>query len=249
MRRLTLFIFILCNLHITTGLASEVKVAVAANFYKPMKALAADFEKKTGNKVLISAGSTGSLYAQIINGAPFDVFLSADQRRPQKLVADGLAAKSSLFTYAQGRLVLWSAQKDLVDKQGDILSRFNSGMLAIANPKTAPYGQAALDVINKKGLIKQLKERVVEGQNLVQTYQYISTGNTPLGFIALSQVIHDGEISEGSAWVIPTDLHSPLNQDAVLLKQADKKPAAEALLAYLKSTHAKDMIRAFGYQI
>jgi molybdate transport system substrate-binding protein len=229
--------------------AAEVQVAVAANFAGPMQQIAADFEKATGHKAVIVSGATGKFYAQIRNGAPFEVFLSADDETPARLEREGAAVAGTRFTYAIGKLVLWSAKADVVDAKGEVLRAGGFRHLALANPKTAPYGAAALEVLQKLGLSAALAPKFVQGENIAQTQQFIATGNAELGFIALSQVWKDGRLTGGSGWVVPPGLHSPLRQDAVLLMPGKDKPAAEALLRYLKSDGARALIRSFGYDL
>ena len=229
--------------------AGDVHVAVAANFAAPMQKIAMAFEKDTGHKAVLSLGSTGKLATQIRNGAPFGVLLAADNKTPAKLVSEGLALETSRFTYAIGQLVLWSAQADVVDAQGSVLSRSLTGKLAVADPKLAPYGAAAFEVMDKKGWTERLRPTFVTGENIGQTFQFVKTGNAALGFVALSQVMVDGKISAGSAWVIPSNLYSPIRQDAVLLKNGQGNAAAQALLQYLRGDAARALIRAYGYQL
>ncbi len=226
--------------------ADEVRVAVAANFTATMNALAAKFEAKSGHKVTVSFGSSGKFYTQIVNGAPFDLFLSADQARPQQLMLDGQAVAGSEFTYAQGRLALWSTKPGFVDTEGTVLNSETFKRLAIANPKTAPYGAAAVEVLQDLGLYELLTPRLVEGENIAQTYQFVATGNAELGFVALSQV---RARPEGSWWEVPQDHYTPIRQDAVLLKGAAGKTAAKALLAFLHSPEAKKIIGDSGYGV
>ena len=228
--------------------AGEVQVAVAANFTAPMKLIAADFEKDTGHKAVLSFGATGKFYAQIVNGAPFDVFLSADDETPQKLAKDGAALAGSRFTYATGRLVLWSLKPGLVDGGGEVLQRGDFQHLAVASPKLAPYGRAAIEVMTKLGLLARLEPKFVYGESLGQTFSLIASGNAELGFVALSQVYEGGKI-KGSAWLVPAHLHSPLQQDAVLLARAKGNAAAVQLMAYLKSEKARAVSRSFGYAL
>lgn len=228
--------------------ADEVSVAVAANFTVPLQRIAADFEKDTGHKVLASFGSTGKFYAQIKGGAPFEVLLSADDETPAKLTAENAAVAGSQFTYAIGKLVLWSAQPGLVDSQGDILKKGGFAHLALANPKLAPYGAAGIEVMKALGSFDALQPKLVTAENITQAYQFISTGNAELGFVALSQVLKDGKI-EGSSWLVPAKLHTPIRQDAVVLDKGKVKPAAQALLQYLKSPKAIAVIQSFGYEI
>ncbi|WHZ12305.1 MAG: Molybdenum ABC transporter, substrate-binding protein ModA [Burkholderiaceae bacterium] len=227
--------------------AGTVQVAVAANFTEPMKAIAADFERDTGNRVELSFGSTGKFYAQIKNGAPFDLFLSADEATPERLEREGGIVPGSRFTYAIGRLVLWSAQAGVVDDQGAVLKGNAFKAIAVANPKLAPYGAAAIQTLTKLGLLDQVQPKIVQGENIAQTYAFVATGNAELGFIALSQVWANGRIKSGSGWVVPDDLHAPIRQDAVLLARARDNNAAAALLAYLRSDTARAVIHSFGY--
>lgn len=228
--------------------ADEVKVAVAANFTAPMQKIAVEFEKDTGHKALVSTGATGAFYAQIKNGAPFEIFLSADDETPAKLEAEGAGVKGSRFTYAIGRLVLWSAKPGFVDARGEVLKKGDFNKLALANPKTAPYGSAALEVMKKLGVQEALQPKIVQGENISQTFQFVSTGNAEVGFVALSQVWQDGVLKSGSAWVVPADQYSTIRQDAILLAKGEGKPAAEALLKYLKGDKAKAVIKSYGYE-
>ncbi|WP_350646827.1 molybdate ABC transporter substrate-binding protein [Pseudomonas sp. HY13-MNA-CIBAN-0226] len=229
--------------------AEEVQVAVAANFTAPLQAIAADFEKDTGHKLIAAYGATGQFYAQIKNGAPFEVFLSADDSTPQKLENEGDTVKGSRFTYAIGTLALWSAKDGYVDNQGKVLSDNQYQHLAIANPKAAPYGLAATQVLARLGLTDQVKAKIVEGQNITQAYQFVSTGNAELGFVALSQVYKNGKVSGGSAWIVPGDMHDPIKQDAVILNKGKDNPAAKALVDYLKGPKAAAVIKSYGYQL
>ena len=230
------------------ALAEEIQVAVAANFTAPMKLIAADFEKDTGHKAVLTFGATGKFYAQISNGAPFDVFLAADDETPARLEKEGAAVNGSRFTYATGKLVLWSAQPGLVDAQGEVLKKGDFKRIAIAAPKLAPYGAAAVETMNKLGLQAALEPKLVQGESIGQAFSFVSTGNAELGFIALSQVYEGGKIKSGSAWIVPDKLHSPIRQDAVLLAKAKDSKAAAQLMAYLKTDKAKAVIRAFGYE-
>ncbi len=233
--------------------ADDVSVAVAANFTAPMQKIAADFEKDTGHKAQLIFGATGKFYAQIKNGAPFEVFLSADDETPVKLEKEGAAVSGSHFTYAIGRLVLWSAKPGYVDNQGEMLKHNSFAHLALANPRTAPYGVAGQEVLKKLGLLEAIQPKIVQGENIAQTHQFVSTGNAELGFVALSQVYKDGKITTGSAWIIPSSMHQQIRQDAVLLTKGTTggkaKPAAEALLKYLKGDKARAVIKAFGYDL
>lgn len=229
-------------------LAGDVQVAVAANFATPMKRIAADFEKASGHRAILSLGATGKFYAQITNGAPFDVFLAADDSTPAKLEKGGSAVEGSRFTYATGKLVLWSAQLDLVDAQGNVLKKNAFSKLAIASPKLAPYGVAAVETITKLGLADALQSKLVTGESIGQAYNFVSSGNAELGFLALSQVYENGQLKSGSAWIVPDKLHSPIRQDAVLLNKGRDSAAAQSLMLFLKTEQVKAVIRSFGYQ-
>jgi molybdate transport system substrate-binding protein len=227
--------------------AGEVQVAVASNFTAPMQAIAATFETDTGHKAKLAFGSTGRFYAQIKNGAPFEVLLAADDETPAKLVEEGAAGAASRFTYAIGSLVLWSSKPGFVDANGDVLRRGAYNKLALANPKTAPYGRAAIETLTKLGLLAAVEPKFVQGENIAQTFQFVSSGNADLGFIALSQVMKGGNVQQGSAWIVPAEMHQPIRQDAVLLTSGRDNPAAQALLDYLKGEKARKVIRSFGY--
>lgn len=232
-----------------TAHADEVQVAVAANFTAPMQRIAAEFERDTGHKAQLAFGATGRFYAQIKNGAPFEVLLAADDETPAKLEQEGAAVAGSRYSYAVGRLVLWSARPGLVDAQGAVLKQGRFQHLAIANPKTAPYGAAAIEVLRQLQLLEALGPRFVQGENIAQTHQFVASGNAELGFVALSQVVKDGRIEQGSAWLVPEALHAPIRQDAVLLNAGRGKPAALVLLAYLKGEKARAVIRSYGYEL
>lgn len=227
--------------------ADTVSVAVAANFTAPMQKIATAFEADTGHKAELSFGATGKFYAQITHGAPFQVLLSADDTTPARLEREGKAVAHSRFTYAIGTLVLWSAQPGTVDAKGDVLKSGDFKHLAIANPKLAPYGAAALQVMEKLGVATALQPRLVQGENIAQTFQFVSTGNAQLGFVALSQVMADGKIRSGSAWQVPASLHEPIRQDAVLLMPGKDSAAASALLTYLRGSKARAIIQSYGY--
>lgn len=230
-----------------TNGAATVLVAVASNFSKPMTEIAAEFEKATGHSAKLSFGSSGKFVSQLENGAPFEVLLSADDKGPQKLEQAGLAVPNSHFTYALGKLVLWSATPGYVDDQGKILSTGGFKHLALADPKLAPYGAAAVQVLKGLNLQDKLSPLFVLGENIAQTHQFVSTGNAELGFVALSQVIDNGKIAGGSGWAIPADLYEPIRQDAVLLTLGAENTAAIALLNYLKSAPALAIIEKYGY--
>ncbi|AXA65551.1 MULTISPECIES: molybdate ABC transporter substrate-binding protein [Pseudomonas] len=232
----------------TPALADEVQVAVAANFSAPLKAIGEQFTRDTGHQLVISSGATGQLYTQIRNGAPFAVFLSADDSTPAKLESEGAAVKGSRFTYAIGTLALWSPRTGYVDSEGAVLKHNAFAHLAVANPKTAPYGLAATQVLAKLGLTEAVAAKRVEGQNITQTYQFVATGNAELGFVALSQIYQDGKVKEGSAWIVPAEFYEPIRQDAVLLDKGQDQPAAKALLDYLKGPQAATVLKAYGYR-
>ena len=229
--------------------AAEVRVAVAANFSAPMQAIARAFEQETGHKAVLSFGATGTFHAQIRHGAPFQILLAADAATPLRLEAEGLGLPGSRFTYATGRLVLWSRQPGLVDDKGEVLRTGRYQRLALANPKLAPYGAAAIETLTRLGLLAALEPRIVQGDNIAQAYQFVATGNAPLGFVALSQVQQEGRIAQGSGWLVPASLHAPIRQDAVLLRTGKGQPAALALLDFLKGEQARAVIRRFGYEI
>jgi molybdate transport system substrate-binding protein len=229
--------------------AADIHVAVAANFTAPMQKIARSFEQASGHKVLLSSGSTGNLYAQIKNGAPFQLFLAADDETPAKLENEGLGVAATRFVYATGKLVLWSNQPHFVDDQGNILKTQRFQHLAIANPKLAPYGLAAVETLNKLGVLQAVQPKFVQGENIAQTYQFVVSGNAPLGFVALSQVMVDGKIAKGSAWVVPTHLHAPLRQEAIVLQKGKDNAAVTALFNHLRSDNAKQVMRAYGYEV
>jgi molybdate transport system substrate-binding protein len=229
--------------------AAEIKVAVAANFAQTLKEISTVFEKDTGHKLAITQGSTGKLYAQISQGAPFEVFLSADDETPEKLVTEGKAINGSRFTYAIGRLALWSPKPEMVDEGGQVLKTDKFRFLAIANARVAPYGRAAVQVMQKLGVLASIEPRVVQGESITQTFQFVSTGNAQLGFVALSQISENGKIKSGSAWIVPENMHEQLRQDAVLLNPGKDSAAATALLNFLKSDKAKKIIASHGYQL
>ena len=250
LRQLAKLWFTLClaGLSMSAVQAAEVHVAVAANFTAPMKRIAEVFEKDTGHKMVLSYGATGKFYAQITNGAPFDVFLSADDETPAKLEKEGFAVAGSRMTYATGRLVLWSAKPGLVDDKASVLMRNDFNRLAIASPKVAPYGVAAVETMTKIGMFPLLQAKLVMGESIGQTFSMISSGNADLGFVAMSQVFEFDKLKSGSAWVVPANLHSPLRQDAVLLARARSNPAALQFLTFLKSGQTRVIMTLFGYE-
>lgn len=227
--------------------AAEVSVAVAANFTAPMQKIAVLFEQDTGHKAVLAFGSTGRFYAQIRNGAPFHVLLAADDDIPGRLEREGAALAGSRFTYAIGRLVLWSRQPARVDAQGEVLRSGKFDKLALADPKLAPYGAAAVETMGALGVLEALRPRWVMGESIAQAFQFVATENAQLGFVALSQVFADGRISSGSGWIVPARLHTPIRQDAVLLEKGRHNPAAVALLQYLSSDKARAVMVSHGY--
>ena len=241
--------FILALVGTALAQADEVKVAVAANFTAPMQKIAAEFEKDTGHKAQLAFGSTGKFYAQIRNGAPFEILLAADDTTPEKLEKEGAAVAGSRFTYAIGKLVLWSAKPGFVDDKGEVLKKGDFKHISVANPKLAPYGQAAVETLTALKLLDTLQPKFVTGENISQTHQFAATGNAELGFVALSQVMKDGKITEGSAWIVPAEMYQPIRQDAVLIGAAKDKPAAQALMKYLASDKVKAFIKTFGYDL
>ncbi len=229
--------------------ADVVQVAVASNFAAPLKVIATEFERTSGHTVSASSASTGKLYSQIKNGAPFDVFLSGDDATPQRLQSEGLAVAGTRFTYAVGALALWSADAALVDARGEVLKTAKFTRLALASPKAAPYGVAAVETLRSLNLLDALQPKFVTGESIAQAYSFVATGNVPLGFVALSQVMENGKLKSGSMWQVPAGLHAPLKQDAVLLSRSGNRAAALAFMAFLKSDPSRATIRAFGYDL
>lgn len=229
---------------VSTAIAGEIKIAVASNFNDAFQVIAERFETHSNHKVIQISGSTGKHYAQIKHGAPFDAYFAADARRPKLLEQEGLALPGSRFTYAVGKLVLWSPQEDLVDTSASVLTQNNFQHLSIANPKLAPYGRAAQQVLTKLGLWNNLQRRMVRGENIGQAFQFVRSGNVKLGFVALSQIKNPGTALEGSYWQVPESFYAPIEQQAVLLK--DNK-AARAFLDFVRQDEAQGIIRSYGY--
>lgn len=241
------FAFFLAALAFSTaGHAAETTVAVASNFAEPMKAIVAGFEKSSGHTVELSTGSTGKFYAQIVNGAPFDVLLAADDETPARLVAGGQAVAGSAFTYATGKLALWSAKTAAVSDSADVLRRGDYRFVAIANPRLAPYGRAAMETLAALRIALP-PGKIAMGENIGQTHRFVHSGNAELGFVALSQVWKDGRFSAGSGCIVPAGLHAPIRQDAVLLHKGRDNAAATALLAYLRTPAVRALIARYGY--
>jgi molybdate transport system substrate-binding protein len=228
--------------------ADRAQIAIAANFTAPMKAIIAAFEADTGHEVRASYGSTGKLYAQIKNGAPFQALLAADQKRPLLLEEEGVAVSDSRFTYAVGTLVLWSADAAKVEDGPALLKSGEFNKLSIANPKLAPYGEASIETLAALGVRDAVEPKLVMGENIAQTYQFVDTGNADIGFVALSQVMQGAEITKGSGWVVPGDMHAPIRQDAVILDSGKDNPAVTELFAYLQGDKARAIIRDYGYE-
>lgn len=227
---------------------ADVRVAVASNFLLPAKYIANVYEKETGEKVLISAGSTGKLYAQIINGAPYDIFMAANQREPERLEKEGYVIAGSRFTYARGRLVLWEVKGRYRKKTyEDLLASGDYQRISLANPAIAPYGNAALSVLKELNLGETIKNKLIKAENISQAYQYAATGAADIGFIALSQLKTSQSELPGAHWLVSEELHEPILQQAVLLKNASNKLQAKSFLNYLKSSKAMAMIENFGY--
>jgi molybdate transport system substrate-binding protein len=242
----TLLVF--SYLLLTMAAAGEVRIAVAANFTSTLNEIAIQFERESRHTTLVSSGSSGKFYAQIKHGAPFDVFLSADATRPQLLEEEGLAVQGSRFTYAVGRLTLWSPDPYMLKDDGPtVLANGRFAHLAIANPKTAPYGTAAKHVLEKLGLWNHLRDRIVQGENIGQTFQFVFSHNAQLGFVALAQVLDPKINGAGSRWHVPEHLHEPLAQHAVLLTNGLRNAAALAFLDFVKGPTARALITRFGY--
>lgn len=245
-----LLVLALAAAAIASARAGDVSVAVAANFAVPIKHLAQGFEAQTGHRIVASLASTGQLYAQIRNGAPFEVLLAADDETPARLIKDQAAVAGTQFTYARGRLVLWSAKPGVVDDAGAVLKRGAFERIAIANPAVAPYGAAAVQTMRALGVHEALQPKFVTGQNIQQAHTFVASGNVLLGFVALSQVqLNDGRVAKGSGWIVPETLHEPIRQDAVLLVRGQGRPAAESLMRFLRSDKARALIRAHGYEL
>lgn len=248
-RPATACVWLMLMLTAPGAFAADVQVAVASNFTAPMQRIAADFEQATGHRAQLSFAATGKFYAQVRNGAPFDVLLAADDEIPARMEKEGLTVPGSRFTYSVGQLALWSATPGFVDDKGEVLKKPVFRHLALANPKLAPYGAAAVETLNQLGLLAQLRPRFVQGENIAQTFQFVASGNAELGFVAVSQVYEDGRLRSGSAWRVPASLHAPIRQDAVILARGKANPAAHALMTYLKTDRARAIIRAYGYEI
>jgi molybdate transport system substrate-binding protein len=242
-------LLVLCGLLGTQAWAGEVKVAVAANFAAPLERLAPLFEKESGHTLKVTAAASGKLYAQIKGGAAFDVFLSADEETPKRLMQEGFAVGGTRFVYATGRLVLWSVQPGLVDDKASVLNKGNFNTLAIANPINSPYGVAAKETLTKLTMWNAIQRKLDKGDDVTQTWQMAATEKADLVFIALSQIMRDGKVTTGSWWLVPPEMHNPIRQSAVLLTGAKDQAAAKAFLVFLKSAKAQIVMRGFGYEM
>lgn len=250
MRYMNLWVAVAMLLGVASSVnAGEVNAAVAANFTAPVQQIAEQFQKETGHTVKLSFGSSGKFYSQIKEGAPFDVFLAADEKNPKLLEEEGLAVKDTRFVYALGKLVLWSAQPGFVDGKGAVLGKGSYNKIAYADPKLAPYGLAAQETLQKLNLWDKVQGKMVTGESIAQTFQFAASGNAEMAFVALSQITKDGKIIDGSYWLVPADLYSPIKQAAIQLTAAKDKAAAQAFLAYLKGPKAAAVIRSFGYEL
>lgn len=226
--------------------ADELTLAVASNFAAPMKELEAQYEARTGHRLRVAYGSSGKMYAQILNGAPFDIFLSADQDKPLRLIESGHALESTRRTYARGSLVLWSLREAYLIDGPERLKSGDFQRLAVANPRLAPYGRAAMQVLANLGVESELQSRLVTGENIAQTFQLVYSGNADIGLVAASQLVSP-DIVRGSSWQVPANLHEPILQDLVVLKNAAAKPVTAALLDFLASDEAQQILERYGY--
>lgn len=242
-------ILLLCGLMSSSAQAGEVSVAVASNFAAPVERLAPLFQKESGHTLKVTPGASGKLYAQIKKGAAFDVFLSADEELPKRLMQEGTAVPGSRFVYATGRLVLWSAQSGFVDDKGLVLNRGNFDLLAIPNPVNSPYGVAAKETLTKLTMWNAMQRKLDKGDDVIETYRFVATERAELAFIPLSQVMRDGKVGAGSWWLVPPEMHNPIRQSAVLLTAAKDPAAAKAFLTFLKSEKAQKVMRGFGYEL
>ena len=238
---------LLCLTTPRSALPADALIAVASNFLETAQQLADEFERQTENDLIITSGSTGKLYAQITQGAPFDVLLAADQERPRRLEETGAAVKGTRFTYARGRLALWSSDDARAIRDSTALEPGRFSTLALANPDLAPYGAAARQALDRLGVWENVAGKIVFGENIAQTFAFVATQNAELGFVALSQVLSQRNRNGGSRWDIPISLYDPISQDAVLLRHGGDNAAAIAFLDYLQSAPAKKAIRAAGY--
>ena len=244
-----IILFTFLGLGSTKAVAEELRIAVASNFYPTMKKIVELYKSKKSisnsrNKIILIPGSSGKHFAQIINGAPFDVFFSADEEKPKRLEKEGKIESNSRFTYAKGRLVLWSSMNGFIDLKGDILQQKNFKFLAIANPKIAPYGESAVETLRSLKLWKNIQDKVVRGENVSQTFQFVSSGNAELGFVAYSQIIKSDATTNGSFWLVPQSIYKPINQQAVLLKESK---IGKDFLSFIQSDESLNIILESGY--
>ena len=233
------------------AIADEIKIAVASNFYPTMKELVTHFESitpnsDTTNNIVLISGSSGKHYAQILNGAPFDLFFSADKLRPNMLEKEEVFNNQSRFTYALGKLALWSPFNEYVDSDGQVLYTDDFRFLAIANPKIAPYGVASKETLTSMNLWQDMEEKLVRGENIAQTFQFAKSGNAKLGFVSYSQILSLNSSSEGSYWLVPQDMYQPIEQQAILLKDSS---LGKDFLSFIKSDEALDIIKRNGYDL
>lgn len=248
MSRKIILLFCLQFFHVSVAHGEELTLAVAANFIAPMQEIVAEYEASTGHSVNVSYGSSGRLYAQIVNGAPYEIFFSADSEKPALLVEEGHGVAESRFSYAIGTLVLWSADPSLPVDNASALEDGTVNRLAIANPRLAPYGMAAMQVLNALGLANSFRDRLVMGENINQAYQFVSTGNAEAGLISLSQVIEEGEVRKGAGWIVLGELYEDIRQDAVLLDRGKGNPAAIEFLEFMRQDQARTIIGSYGYK-
>ena len=234
----------ICLSYCAGAFGETLNVAVASNFVAAMQLIEQAFEDNSEHEIQLIRGSSGKHYAQISNGAPFDIFLSADQHRPRRLVEEGLAGESHLITYAQGQLALWSRESDLLLDREYLLNKDNYDVIAIANPRLAPYGQAATEVFNNLGLKPAVSGGLVMGENIAQAFQFVFSGNADLGLVAYSQAMSPNLLGKGSAWLVPSELYQPIKQDMVILSDST---AAGEFAAFMKSDTVSDILLSTGY--
>lgn len=248
----SLTLIVVCQFFfLNEAIADEIKIAVASNFYPTMKELVKHFESitlnsDTTNNIVLISGSSGKHYAQILNGAPFDLFFSADKLRPNMLEKEDVFNNQSRFTYALGKLALWSSFNEYVDSDGQVLYTDDFRFLAIANPKIAPYGVASKETLTSMNLWQDMEEKLVRGENIAQTFQFAKSGNAKLGFVSYSQILSLNSSSEGSYWLVPQDMYQPIEQQAILLKDSS---LGKDFLSFIKSNEALDIIKRNGYDL
>ena len=240
------FVLLVCSMFAHVTQAGELRIAVASNFHSVMKELVMRFQQSTGHRVLVSLGSTGKHYAQISNGAPYDVFFAADKYRPKLLESAGIGISDSRFTYAVGRLVLWSSKPGYVGDKASIIGTEDFRFIAIANPKLAPYGKAAQQVLEKKGLWAKYRSRIVTGENVLQAYKFVESGNAQMGFVAYSQIMNLSGKHKHSYLILDASLYEPIEQQAIMLNRTQE---SLAFLEYIKSDEAREIIIRYGYDV